>query len=82
MENVLEIYEHYLKNLTVGERLRLLTLLAADLSSQLPAAARQAKDLQAAEKRLRRYCGVFESGDADAGNNDRIDKDLAREYGC
>jgi hypothetical protein len=36
---------------------------------------------QAAWKRLRRHFGAVNSGDPDSADNDRIDADLAREYG-
>jgi hypothetical protein len=34
-----------------------------------------------AEGRLRRYAGIVHSGDPHSSDNDRIDADLAREYG-
>jgi len=36
---------------------------------------------RAARERLRRFAGCISSGDPRFGDNDRIDADLAREYG-
>ena len=40
-----------------------------------------AEDGQAAWERLRRHAGAVDGGDPAASNNDRIDQDLAREFG-
>ena len=39
------------------------------------------EESQAAWKRLLRHCGAVSSGDPHSADNDRIDADLAREYG-
>lgn len=39
------------------------------------------KERRAGLKLLREFCGAVNSGDPHSGDNDRIDADLAREYG-
>jgi hypothetical protein len=39
------------------------------------------EEREAAWERLRRHMGAVSSGDPDSANNERIDADLAREYG-
>jgi predicted transcriptional regulator len=39
------------------------------------------EELAAAEERLRRHAGAVDSGDPHSADNERIDADLAREYG-
>ena len=39
------------------------------------------EELQAARERFRRHCGAVNSGDPHSADNERIDEDLAREYG-
>jgi hypothetical protein len=39
------------------------------------------EESQAAWERLRRHCGAANSGDPRSADNERIDEDLAREYG-
>jgi hypothetical protein len=40
-----------------------------------------AEELAAARDRMRQHFGVFSSGDPHFADNDRIDEDLAKEYG-
>jgi hypothetical protein len=40
-----------------------------------------AKERRAARRALVKFCGTINSGDPDSANNERIDRDLAREYG-
>ena len=40
------------------------------------------EESRAAWERLLRYAGAVSSGDPRSADNDRIDADLAREYGC
>ncbi len=39
------------------------------------------EEYEAALSRLKRHAGAVDSGDPDSANNERIDEDLAREYG-
>ena len=39
------------------------------------------QELKAARERLRRHAGAVNSGDPRSADNERIDEDLAREYG-
>ncbi len=43
--------------------------------------SRTEEEKQAARERFESYFGSYDSGDPDSCNNDRIDADLAREYG-
>jgi hypothetical protein len=47
-------------------------------ASMLPLTKDEIRD---AEKRLFAFSGAVNSGDADCGNNEKIDADLARAYG-
>jgi hypothetical protein len=39
------------------------------------------EEIQRARAAFERHFGAFDSGDPDSSNNERIDADLAREYG-
>jgi hypothetical protein len=51
------------------------------LVEQPAAPVRSPEDPQVAWERLLRHAGAVKGGDPRAGDNDRIDADLAREYG-
>jgi hypothetical protein len=83
METAAEVYERHVKLLPPEERLQLLALVAADLAGK-PADGPQTlteAQIRDAEARLMRHCGAVRSGDPRSGDNERMDEDLAREYG-
>jgi len=53
--------------------------LAEQAAAQRPTLA--GEERHAARRQFRRFFGAVDSGDPHSGDNDRIDADLAREYG-
>lgn len=73
-DNVQDFYRRNVRTMTEEERKQ----LAALILNELPA--------DGAEKRerkgdIRKFFGIFDSGDPNSADNERIDADLAREYG-
>jgi hypothetical protein len=57
------------------------TFIVRRLSAEFNGKVRTPEELEEARRHFRSFCGSFHSGDPHAGDNERIDADLAREYG-
>jgi hypothetical protein len=63
-------------DLRAGDRAEVIVLVEPSPAKPLDPA-----ESEAAWERLRRHFGAVDSGDPHSADNDRIDADLAREYG-
>jgi hypothetical protein len=73
--NIQEIYQKIILPLEEAERLKLIELIARDISRSLAAKSDNRKP-----DSIRKFFGMFNTGDPDSANNEKIDADLAREY--
>ncbi len=78
--NIQEFYRRNVRPLSAQDRLRLAALIINELTPALDttdeAHSRQRKG------DISRFFGAWDSGDPDSANNERIDADLAHEYGA
>jgi hypothetical protein len=57
------------------------TFIVRRLSAEFNGKVRTPEELEEARRRFWNFMGSVHSGDSRAGDNERIDADLAREYG-
>jgi hypothetical protein len=68
-------------DLPAGARAEVIILLERSATQSPETTGNSPADAADAWERLRRHAGIFDGGDPHASDNDRIDADLAREYG-
>ncbi len=78
--NIQEFYRQNVRPLSAQDRLRLAALIINELTPALDATD-EAHSLKR-KGDISRFFGAWSSGDLDSANNERIDADLAREYGA
>lgn len=71
MQTIQDIYAVSIQPLPEGEKLKLATLILEDVTRSHG----KRKNNDTTE-----FFGMFETGDPDSANNDKIDADLARAY--
>lgn len=81
-----ELYEKQISLLADDDKLRLVELIAHELAlrngDSTPRIPQSAEDRQAARDQFRRHAGAVSLGLTTGADNERIDADLAREYGA
>ena len=80
--NVYELYQQTVLPLPERARLTLATLILQDISHSEKKTPLTEEEAQLAEARFARWIGAGNSGDPNSADNERIDADLAREYGA
>ena len=73
-DSVRDFYRRNVRPLPEQERKQLAALILEEL-------AEEKKDKPKRKGDITKFFGMFDSGDPNSSDNDRIDADLAREYG-
>ncbi len=79
-----EVYEEVMRTARVSQLLPTqvaASRVAAGFPARKPKPVLTSEEYDAARLRLMQHAGAVSSGDPDSANNERIDGDLAREYG-
>jgi hypothetical protein len=76
------------RGLSINDFLRQLLGLTSDTGAELALSSNDVasktpseEEIRLAEERFARWIGAWDSGDPNSADNERIDADLAREYG-
>lgn len=77
--NIQELYRQSVRPLPARDRLQLAALILNELTPALDATDEAHSPRRKGD--ITRFFGAWSSGDPDSANNERIDADLAREYG-
>ncbi len=75
MQTIQEIYATSIQPLSEPEKLRLANLILKELIRK-----KEEKKTQKKGSGIRKHFGMFNSGDTNSADNDKIDADLARAY--
>ena len=76
--DIQEIYQRTIRPLSEGEKLQLAALILNDISRAPSRAESQVKTKRRGD--ITKFFGMFDTGDPDSADNEKIDADLARAY--